>query len=138
MRALFELFLDICLFRKGPQDLPAGMALLKLCLLGYGLSGFVVLQLSTPAPVAILQILLDLAVGADGVEHRDHGPHPAPCPRRSGLGRRAGRARLHLPVLDPDRLGRWVGSAHAGPDSTRPANRYRWKRPDTEKISCTI
>jgi len=62
MRALFELFLDICLFRKGPQDLPAGMALLKLCLLGYGLSGFVVLQLSTPAPVAILQILLDLVL----------------------------------------------------------------------------
>jgi hypothetical protein len=62
MRALFELFLDICLFRKGPQDLPAGMALLKLCLLGYALSGFVVLLLSTPAPVAILQILLDLVL----------------------------------------------------------------------------
>ena len=62
MRALFELFLDICLFRKGPQDLPAGMALLKLCLLGYGLSGLVVLLLSTPAPVAILQVLLDLVL----------------------------------------------------------------------------
>ncbi|MDG4549555.1 MAG: hypothetical protein P9F19_04855 [Candidatus Contendobacter sp.] len=62
MRALFELFLDICLFRKGPQDVPAGMALLKLCLLGYGLSGLAVLLLSTPAPVAILQILLDLVL----------------------------------------------------------------------------
>ena len=62
MRALFDLFLDICLFRKGPQDVPAGMALLKLCLLGYGLSGLMVLLLNTPAPVAILQILLDLVL----------------------------------------------------------------------------
>jgi hypothetical protein len=62
MRALFELFLDICLFRKGPQDVPAEMALLKLCLLGYGLSGFAVLLLNTPAPVAVLQILLDLVL----------------------------------------------------------------------------
>ncbi len=62
MRALFDLFLDICLLRRGPQDVPAGMALLKLCLLGYGLSGLVLLLLSTPAPVAILQILLDLVL----------------------------------------------------------------------------
>jgi hypothetical protein len=65
MRALldlFDLFLDICLFRRGPQDVPAGMPLLKLCLLGYGLSGFLVLLLSTPPPVAILQILLDLVL----------------------------------------------------------------------------
>ena len=62
MRALFDLFFDICLFRKGPQDVPAGMALLKLCLLGYGLSGLAMLLLSTPFPVAILQILLDLVL----------------------------------------------------------------------------
>ncbi|MFZ1642793.1 MAG: hypothetical protein WAV07_15445 [Candidatus Contendobacter sp.] len=62
MHALFELFLDICLFRKGPQDVPAGMALLKLCLLGYGLSGLLALLPSTSAPVALLQVLLDLAL----------------------------------------------------------------------------
>jgi hypothetical protein len=62
MRALFDLFLDICLFRKGPQDVPSSLALLKLCLLGYGLSGLLVLLPTTPAPVAILQILLDLAL----------------------------------------------------------------------------
>ena len=62
MRALFDLFFDICLFRKGPQDVPAGMALLKLCLLGYGLSGLAMLLPSTPFPVAILQILLDLVL----------------------------------------------------------------------------
>ena len=62
MYALFDLFFEICLFRKGPQDVPAGMALLKLCLLGYGLSGLAMLLLSTPFPVAILQILLDLVL----------------------------------------------------------------------------
>lgn len=43
MRAIFHLFLDICLFRKGPQDLPASNALLKLSLLLYGLSGLIIL-----------------------------------------------------------------------------------------------
>lgn len=62
MYALFNLFLDICLFRKGPQDVPASAALLKICLLAYGFSGLVVLMLSTPAPVALLQILLDLVL----------------------------------------------------------------------------
>ena len=62
MYALFNLFLDICLFRKGPKDVPASAALLKICLLAYGLSGLLVLILSTPAPVALLQILLDLVL----------------------------------------------------------------------------
>lgn len=62
MHALFNLFLDICLFRKGPQDVPASVALLKICLLAYGLSGLLVLLLGTPAPVALLQILLDMVL----------------------------------------------------------------------------
>ena len=62
MNALFNLFLDICLFRKGPQDVPSSAALLKMCLLGYGLSGVLVLLISTPAPLALLQILLDMVL----------------------------------------------------------------------------
>jgi hypothetical protein len=62
MLALFNLFLDICLLRKGPQDVPASTALLKLCLVGYALSGLLVLLLNTSIPVAILQILLDLVL----------------------------------------------------------------------------
>lgn len=62
MRALLNLFLDLCLFRKGPQDVPASPALLKLTLLAYGLSGLLVLLLSTPAPVAILKTLLDMVL----------------------------------------------------------------------------
>ncbi len=62
MLALFNLFLDICLLRKGPQDMPASVALVKMCLLAYGLSGLLVLLISTPAPVALLQILLDMVL----------------------------------------------------------------------------
>lgn len=62
MLALFNLFLDICLFRKAPQDVPASMALLKMCLLAYGLSGLLVLMISSPLPVALLQILLDMVL----------------------------------------------------------------------------
>jgi hypothetical protein len=62
MLALFNLFLDICLLRKGPQDVPASATLVKMCLLAYGLSGLLVLMLSTPIPVALLQILLDMVL----------------------------------------------------------------------------
>ena len=62
MAALFNLFLDLCLLRKGPQDVPASMLLLKLCLLAYGLIGLIVLLLSTPIPVALLQALLDIVL----------------------------------------------------------------------------
>ncbi|HRX61418.1 MAG TPA: hypothetical protein P5260_09435 [Candidatus Competibacter sp.] len=62
MLALFNLFLDICLLRKGPQDVPASMALTKLCLLAYGLSSLLVLLTEVPAPVALLQVLLDMVL----------------------------------------------------------------------------
>lgn len=63
MRTLFDLFLDICLFRKAPQDVPASMVLLKLCLLAYALSGLLVLLITTTSiPVALLQILLDMVL----------------------------------------------------------------------------
>jgi len=62
MLPLFNLFLDICLLRKGPQDVPASEALVKMCLLAYGLSGLLVLLTEAPAPVALLQILLDVVL----------------------------------------------------------------------------
>ncbi|MDG4554042.1 MAG: hypothetical protein P9E24_07325 [Candidatus Competibacter sp.] len=62
MRTLFDLFLDICLFRKGPQDIPISMPLLKMCLLAYATSGLLVLALSAPIQVALLQILLDMVL----------------------------------------------------------------------------
>jgi hypothetical protein len=62
MLPLFNLFLDICLLRKGPQDVPASKALVKMCLLAYGFSGLLVLLTEAPAPVALLQILLDMVL----------------------------------------------------------------------------
>ena len=60
MRVLFNLFLDICLFRKGPQDTPASMALLKMCLAAYGLTSLLVLLVGIAAPVAVLQTVVDM------------------------------------------------------------------------------
>ncbi|RUQ29003.1 MAG: hypothetical protein EKK68_13305 [Candidatus Competibacteraceae bacterium] len=62
MRVLFNLFLDICLFRKGPQDTPASLALLKMCLAAYGLTSLLALLIGTSALVALLQTLVDLAL----------------------------------------------------------------------------
>jgi len=62
MRVLFNLFLDICLFRKGPQDTPASMALLKMGLAAYGLTSLLALLVGTAAPVAVLQTLVDMTL----------------------------------------------------------------------------
>jgi len=62
MYALFNLFLDICLFRKGPQHVPASLALLRLTLITYGLSGFLVLLLSVSPLTAGLMVLIDIAL----------------------------------------------------------------------------
>jgi hypothetical protein len=62
MRALFDLFLAICLLRKGPQDIPASPVLLKLSLLSYGLSGLLVMLVSMTPAAAFFQTLLDITL----------------------------------------------------------------------------
>lgn len=62
MRALLDLFLDICLLRKGPQHLPPSSILLKLALVAYGLSGLLLLLVSVALPTALLLTLLDLGL----------------------------------------------------------------------------
>jgi len=44
MYALFDTFLDICLLRKGPQDLPWSWNLLKITLIAYALASLLLLQ----------------------------------------------------------------------------------------------
>ena len=64
MRALFELFLAICLLRKGPQDVPASPVLLRLTLLSYGLSGVLIqlqlldVDLASSLVLTVLNIVL--------------------------------------------------------------------------------
>ena len=63
MSTLFNLFFDICLLRKGPQDIPASLVLLKLCLLTYALSGLLTLLSGTGAgyPLqALVLVLVDI------------------------------------------------------------------------------
>lgn len=56
---LIRLFLNICLFAKGPQDLPASGLLLGLAVLSYGLIGTVLLLLDADPVAAGLQVLLE-------------------------------------------------------------------------------
>ncbi len=62
MRSLFDLFLDICLLRRGPQDVPASWALLKLSLVAYGLTSLLVQLVSVQPSTALLQALLDVGL----------------------------------------------------------------------------
>jgi hypothetical protein len=65
MAVLFNLFLDICLLRKGPQDLPASQELLKLCLIAYAGSGLLNLWLGlgdTGSGMALLLTMVDVSL----------------------------------------------------------------------------
>ena len=62
MYALFNAFFDICLFRKGPQDLPASWSLLKLTLITYCLSSLLSLLFTVAPPMALFQAVLDAAL----------------------------------------------------------------------------
>jgi hypothetical protein len=62
MRALFDLFLDICLLRKGPQDLPASWSLLKLSLGAYGLTSLLAQAVEVEPLLALVQALVDTAM----------------------------------------------------------------------------
>lgn len=118
MHALFNLFLDICLFRKGPQDIPASSILMRLCLLAYGASGFLVLLLGAPAPVALLQILLDLVLLA-GLLHlvlllnRHLGRFEQTLTALTGAGTLMGL--LALPLMQ------WIIRQGTGGDTTLPS-----------------
>jgi hypothetical protein len=62
MRALLDLFLDICLLRKGPQQVPVSPVLLRLTLVTYGISGLLVPLLDTDLPTSLLLVLVDIAL----------------------------------------------------------------------------
>lgn len=60
--ALLKPFVDICLLRRNPQDLPTSGLLLALCLLAYALSGMLLSTIMLPAPTAFLAGLADTAL----------------------------------------------------------------------------
>ena len=60
MRALFDLFFDICLLRRGPQDVPAAPVLLLLCILAYLSAGYLALLAGVGAAAPLRSLLLAL------------------------------------------------------------------------------
>lgn len=65
MAVLFNLFWEICLLRKGPQDVPASQELLKLCLIGYAATGLLNLWLGlgeVGAGTALLLTAVDVGL----------------------------------------------------------------------------
>ena len=53
---ILRLFLDVCLFRKGPEDVPASLILLGLTLLGYVLVSAFLLSFQIGIGAALLQV----------------------------------------------------------------------------------
>lgn len=60
--ALIQLFIEICLFRKGPQDTPASPLLLWLSLAAYLLVGIVLLGLEAEWPLAVVESAVELLI----------------------------------------------------------------------------
>ena len=60
MYELLKLFFKICLFKKGPQDIPASSWLLRLLIVAYALVNFLLLKLSSDSYSAFLQVLVEI------------------------------------------------------------------------------
>lgn len=60
--ALIRLFLEVCLFRKGPQDIPSSLLLFWLTAGAYLLVGFALLGLAVEWLAAIVESLAELAL----------------------------------------------------------------------------
>ncbi|MGR8934640.1 MAG: hypothetical protein ACU837_09665 [Gammaproteobacteria bacterium] len=60
MGPIARIVIDICLFQKGPQDLPFSRALLYLSVLAFIVSGFLLLSLSTGVWDSVLQLLAEI------------------------------------------------------------------------------
>lgn len=62
MYNLVKLLFDICLFKKGPRDIPYSVGLLRLLLLIYASVRFLMLAIHTDRLSALLQILVEIGL----------------------------------------------------------------------------
>ena len=60
MYELLKLFFDICLFKKGPQDIPASNVLLRLLIPIYASVSFLMLILNSGGLNAAMQVLVEV------------------------------------------------------------------------------
>ena len=61
---MFKIWIDICLLRAGPQDIPYSPLLLGLALAAYALIDLMVTSLAVAGATAVKMVLLDVAVMA--------------------------------------------------------------------------
>lgn len=59
MNAILHLMMEICLGKKGPQDVPYSPAFLVMLLLSYLLAGLGITTLESPLDEAIIQVLVE-------------------------------------------------------------------------------
>lgn len=62
MYAYLKLLFNICLFSKGPQEIPHSNQLLRLTTLLYALISYLLIQLSTDSLSALLQVATELII----------------------------------------------------------------------------
>jgi len=62
MYEFLKLFFDICLFKKGPQDIPVSNSLLYILIPIYAGISFLILILSADVVNSILQIIVEIAL----------------------------------------------------------------------------
>lgn len=60
MKILLRRFVDICLLRAGPQDLPASTFLLATTLAVYGIAGLFLSLVNTTLSEALLMVMVDI------------------------------------------------------------------------------
>lgn len=62
MYEFLKLFFDICLFKKGPQDIPVSKSLLYILIPIYAGISFLILILSTDVVNSVLQIIVEVVL----------------------------------------------------------------------------
>jgi len=62
MYAHLSLLFNICLLRKGPQDISHSQPVLRLTMLGYAAVSYLILQMSADSLTALLQVATELII----------------------------------------------------------------------------
>lgn len=62
MFAYLNLLFNICLLKKGPQDIPHSLLLFRLSMLGYAIISFLLIQISVDGFNALLQVGVELLI----------------------------------------------------------------------------
>ncbi|HHJ80432.1 MAG TPA: hypothetical protein ENJ65_02240 [Candidatus Tenderia electrophaga] len=62
MKKVIEVFWQICLLKRAPQELPASSFLLLVSVLAYGMAGFLMGVMNMPAGQAFISSVLDIAL----------------------------------------------------------------------------